>query len=263
MQRGPRYAPESTTRSRLVAAAVRAFTSIGYDGVSVREIERQAEVNRGLVAYHFGTKDALWREAVNWLMARFHEEFTPYQETLREVRPTERELILLTVHARFCSKYPEYLRLLLLEGDQDSDRKTWLVEQHLRPGFEFFARVAHRQDFDAPEAAAVAHFAFLGASSMISAVPALCRSLFGVDPTHAQVADLSAQVAARFGMELPLLADDLWSRLRVSIDTEATRSGRTRGGMGLGISIADGRQTEFPHRTSPLEPGAGGFDVAP
>lgn len=57
---------EEKTRGRLVLAAVESFTSAGYDGVSVREIERRAGVNRGLVAYHFGSKEALWKETVAW-----------------------------------------------------------------------------------------------------------------------------------------------------------------------------------------------------
>jgi AcrR family transcriptional regulator len=43
----------------LIAAALKAFTPAGYDGVSVREIERKAGVNRGLVSYHFGTREVL------------------------------------------------------------------------------------------------------------------------------------------------------------------------------------------------------------
>jgi TetR/AcrR family transcriptional regulator len=56
------------TRERLLISAVQAFSSTGYDGASVREIERSCGVNRGLIAYHFGSKEDLWRACVDLLL---------------------------------------------------------------------------------------------------------------------------------------------------------------------------------------------------
>lgn len=196
------------TRSRLVAAALEAFTTSGYDGVSLREIERQAGVNRGLVAYHFGSKEALWQEAVNWLMARFHDEFVPYQETFREVSAAERERVLLMVFTRFCAKHPEYFRLLVIEGDIESERTTWFVEQHLRPSIAFFNRVVGRGEIKRSADDLIAHFAFMGAAATIFAVPSFSRMLFGVDPGDPRFLDMFVHVAARLGTLLPQLVED-------------------------------------------------------
>jgi TetR/AcrR family transcriptional regulator len=196
------------TRARLVTAAVEAFSASGYDGVSVREIERQAGANRGLVAYHFGSKEALWQESVSWLMARFHDEFVPYQETFREVSPAERERVLLIVFTRFCAKYPQYFRLLVLEGDVESERTSWFVEQHLRPTIAFFNRVVGRPMGESAGSDLVAHFAFMGTAAMVFAVPAFSRMMFGVEPTDPGFLDVFVHVAARVGTLLPQLFED-------------------------------------------------------
>ncbi len=45
------------TRQKLLDAATHLFAYRGYDGVTVRDIEKSADVHRGLVAYHFTDKD--------------------------------------------------------------------------------------------------------------------------------------------------------------------------------------------------------------
>jgi TetR/AcrR family transcriptional regulator len=53
----------TTTRAALIAAARGVFARKGFDGASVREITRAADVNLGAITYHFGSKRGLY-EAV-------------------------------------------------------------------------------------------------------------------------------------------------------------------------------------------------------
>ena len=55
------------TRDKLLEAAIRTFASVGYDAASTRQIEADAGVKRGLITYHFKTKDVLWKAASEWL----------------------------------------------------------------------------------------------------------------------------------------------------------------------------------------------------
>ncbi len=41
------------TRESILDAGTRLFSELGYDGGTVSDIEKLAEVHRGLVAYHF------------------------------------------------------------------------------------------------------------------------------------------------------------------------------------------------------------------
>ena len=46
-------------RAQLVDCAVQALCEIGYAGTSIAEVARRAGVSKGVVTYHFPTKDAL------------------------------------------------------------------------------------------------------------------------------------------------------------------------------------------------------------
>ncbi len=52
------------TRTALLRAGRRLFSSRGFDGTSVREITREAGANLGAVTYHFGSKRALYQEVL-------------------------------------------------------------------------------------------------------------------------------------------------------------------------------------------------------
>lgn len=49
------------TRDRILAAAERLFADFGYDGVSMRQIGAEADVQIALITYYFGSKDGLYR----------------------------------------------------------------------------------------------------------------------------------------------------------------------------------------------------------
>ena len=54
------------TRTRLLAAAREVFSQHGFQGATVREICRRAGANVAAVNYHFGSKDGLLAEALNF-----------------------------------------------------------------------------------------------------------------------------------------------------------------------------------------------------
>ena len=51
----------AATRARILGSAERMFAEHGLDGVSVRQIAQEAGVPTGLVGYHFGGKEGLYR----------------------------------------------------------------------------------------------------------------------------------------------------------------------------------------------------------
>ena len=59
------------TRARLLEAGIELFSTRGFDGTSIRDVETAAGVKRGLVAYHFGTKEAFWKAAVDRIFDAF------------------------------------------------------------------------------------------------------------------------------------------------------------------------------------------------
>jgi AcrR family transcriptional regulator len=83
---------ESSTRERIVAAAVELFAEKGYDATSVNEVVQRASVAKGALYHHFLAKDDLLFEVYRGLIARQLDGMNRilssglnYDETLREL----------------------------------------------------------------------------------------------------------------------------------------------------------------------------------
>ena len=176
------------SRARLVQAALTAFSTRGYDGVSLRDIERQAGVNRGHVAHHFGSKERLWQEAVDLLMAQFHEEVVRYEDVMSDLPPEERIRIFIRVLVRFSARAPEFFRLLIMNGNQETEYVSYLIER-MRPSIEILLDIADETGRRTPREKATLLYMVAGAIATIFTIPAQSKALFGVDPTEPEFID--------------------------------------------------------------------------
>src|SRR5579884_2729579 len=64
-----RLQKQEDARARLIDAAIALFAEKGYEGTSVRDLAKAAGVNVAAVSYHFGSKDALYTEALRACLA--------------------------------------------------------------------------------------------------------------------------------------------------------------------------------------------------
>ncbi len=128
------------TVDRLVEAALEAFSTTGFVGTSARQIERLAGVERGLVSYHFGSKQALWNRAIDSLFDRFNDELESLRSALRDVSRRQRATAMLMAYARFNARNPEFFRILVIESRIKTDRSERLA-QHLRRALAVFSDV--------------------------------------------------------------------------------------------------------------------------
>lgn len=187
------------TREALIDAAIQAFSRSGFDGVSVRDVERQAGVNRGLVAYHFGSKEDLWKQAIDSLMSDFHAVMDRYSNLFDLVSLDERKRVLIKVYVTFVAERPEFFRIMVLEGNDPSERTRWLNDRYLRRLVDFFFQHSGIPDDRPPEDAVIDHFVFTGAASMIFASVEQSKQLFGVDPTEPAFVERFANFIADLG----------------------------------------------------------------
>lgn len=83
----------AATRDIIMRAAERLFAARGLDGVSIRDITREADVDIALLNYHFGTKEGLFEavigprifEAASWSMILGRTPTTFAQTAKREL----------------------------------------------------------------------------------------------------------------------------------------------------------------------------------
>ncbi|HYK34807.1 TetR/AcrR family transcriptional regulator [Alloacidobacterium sp.] len=69
VEKTARAAEQEDARTRLIDAAITLFAEKGYEGTSVRDLAKAADVNVAAVSYHFGSKDALYTEALRACLA--------------------------------------------------------------------------------------------------------------------------------------------------------------------------------------------------
>ena len=75
---------QTETRERLLEAALHAFGSRDYDGVSTREIVEKAEANISAISYHFGGKKGLYHATVAYLAEKLHAGMMEQLEQIRQ-----------------------------------------------------------------------------------------------------------------------------------------------------------------------------------
>jgi len=172
------------TRTKLLEAAIECFATQGYDATGTRQIENKAGVKRGLIAWHFQSKEILWKAAAVSLFSRATEDFASVRLQLSEVSAAERMQQMVRVYVRFLAKYPQIHRLLSTEGSHESWRLTWLVEHIAAPWYADMERV-----FEEAKSAGVfpdmefIHFFYIltGSAAMIFAMAPEACCLSGKD----------------------------------------------------------------------------------
>jgi len=124
------------TREKILGAALQCFSRQGFDASSTRQIEDLAGVNRGLIAYHFGTKQELWKETARQLMRTVQNELQVALDGMKNADGAGRFRFFVRAFVRVCAKYPELYRLMIHESMQDDERLQWLVQRSVRPWFD-------------------------------------------------------------------------------------------------------------------------------
>lgn len=185
--------PDADTRERILDVALHAFAELGFDGASTRAIAARAGVNQGLIPYYFGTKEALWREAVGRAFARLDAVVGEAVRSAGDIGDRERLALLIRRYVRFVAAHPEFVMVMNEEGKRAGKRMRWLVDTHVRPVFAAMSRLYERAQAEGGLPASIPaphlHYLFAGAVAMIFHQAPECRRLFGVDPSDPEVAE--------------------------------------------------------------------------
>lgn len=178
-------APEHDGRERILAAAIRAFSEVGFAGTTTAGIARDAGVTQPLVHHHFKSKDGLWRAAMDAVFANVPQIVAPAPDA----SPRERLLDVFERFVRFVAEHPEVTRIIAREGAAPSPRLDHLLKQYLHAPFREVVdliRAGQTAGIVAPEIRPeLALFFFLGAGSHLFDVAALAQRSQGIDTTAA------------------------------------------------------------------------------
>ncbi len=191
------------TRARILDAALSAFADHGYEGASTREIARRAGVTQPLVAYHYQSKDTLWRAAVDRIFHRYQAQMQERLGRESELEPTTLARLVVRHFVEFSAHNPELYRIMMQESTTPGARIDWLVETYLRPMYERATIVFEEMSAQGEMLALPpVHLWYLltGAGASIYAMAPVCRRLAGVDPTEPRMieAHVDAMMALLF-----------------------------------------------------------------
>jgi AcrR family transcriptional regulator len=197
--RDPVQERSQITRERLLEAAIRSFASTGYEASSTRHIEAAAGVKRGLIGYHFGTKEALWKAAAAWMFQRAAQELQITERSAANIDPVARLRYFVRAFVHFNARFPEVNQLMVREGMDNDWRLDWLVENTVRPWYE---RV--RQLFEDARTQGLGpamdylHFYYIltGAAALIFSMAPEAQRLAGIDPRTEAVVSAHADALA-------------------------------------------------------------------
>ncbi|MBI1815845.1 MAG: TetR/AcrR family transcriptional regulator [Deltaproteobacteria bacterium] len=189
-----RAAQREDTRNRIVVAAAKAFSEMGFRAASTRDIAARAGVNQGLITYYFQSKQELWKAAAGQIFDQLREVLAQPLGKIdaadRRARARER----IREYVRFAAAHPELFRLMVEEGKQSDARMRWVVDTHMKP---FYERFAANNSSVKRKFLPHAFYALAGGASMIFAIRPECRRLTGLDPADKRVVETHAEFMAR------------------------------------------------------------------
>ena len=121
------------TPNAILDAALRIFARDGFDGASIPAIAKAASIGHPLVHYHFGSKDNLWRAAVDYAFGDLSRSMAVLEEAAGGLEPVEALKMLCRGFAQFTARHPLHMLIILNELRAGGERFEWLVERYLRP----------------------------------------------------------------------------------------------------------------------------------
>ena len=124
----------------ILAAALRAFATHGYDGVSVRTLNRELGVSHNLIHQRFGSKQGLWYAAVDRAFGQQITELaTGFDPTLDD--PLGQLNHAIRRFVRYSAESPELLGLMNIEGGVNSDRLDYIYDNYIAPALAPLGRL--------------------------------------------------------------------------------------------------------------------------
>jgi AcrR family transcriptional regulator len=111
----PAKPEEDGTRARILNVALQEFSRLGLSGARIDAIALESGLNKGMIYYHFGSKEELYVAALEESYRRFRqiEEGLQIDESLP---PAPALAMLVGASFDFHAAHPEYIRMVMSEN---------------------------------------------------------------------------------------------------------------------------------------------------
>lgn len=122
-------------RGRILSAAVAEFSTKGFDGVSAGDIAERAHVSLSLLLYHFESKDNLWKAVIHHVFGADSVTITVRESAPKATASEQLRMTIAALVQRF-AETPALQRLVMLEGQQLTERLIWLCETYTKKRYK-------------------------------------------------------------------------------------------------------------------------------
>ena len=181
----PSAEESARTREMILEVALEEFAKHGFDGVSVRDLNRRLGVSHNLIHHHFGAKSKLWQAAVD---RGYERSFATIP--MPDAAPDERDDIPealargLQNFVENCAAHPEVHRIFEHEAGLGGERLDYILERHWLPAIAraqpFFDRLVRTSERRL-ELRSLVLFLSSGMTSLFRLAP-MARQFGGADP---------------------------------------------------------------------------------
>jgi len=128
--------PKRDSRARIIEAAREAFSTMGFEGASLRSVAKEAGVQHQLATYYFKTKEELWMAVMDELAVGFLARLGDRIRGLEGVDAATKLRLVVREFVKYSAENPQHHRLMTMEGRRESERLVWLIRRHVS---QFFA----------------------------------------------------------------------------------------------------------------------------
>lgn len=125
-------------REKILRAAIECFGAFGFEGTSTRAVAERAGISHTLILYHFGSKEELW-------IAMMENALGAYTKGVKDILDTGSDRPAAETLRRFIDQFvrlsagqPQIHRIMTMEGNQETSRLQWVIDNYLR---DHYARV--------------------------------------------------------------------------------------------------------------------------
>jgi AcrR family transcriptional regulator len=186
-------------REALLESALVEFGAKGFDGASTRAIASRVQAHQPQINYHFESKAALWRAAVDHLFGLLDAALAgvlPARLTRVEAPALAAAFAeAIRRFVRFAAEHPQLNQIMVHEGTAASDRLTWMTQTHVKPIFEGIRpawQILRKAGIAAPVDNEILYYVLVGAASLPYVNAPEVRLLTGRDPSNLNWIDAHA-----------------------------------------------------------------------
>jgi len=115
----------------ILRTALKSFAKNGFRGVSLNSLAKEVGVADSNLHYHFGSKEELWKSALNLVGGEIIKELDNLSRLIKDLDGIQQMKLFNKQIVYVSARYPEFQQIVVQEVFSKSDRSKWLIENLL------------------------------------------------------------------------------------------------------------------------------------